>query len=45
MFFRFKVNLQPFPLILKVEKELEIIPAFQSAHPLNQPDCHEAEKK
>ncbi|CAH1393620.1 unnamed protein product [Nezara viridula] len=42
---RYKVNLQLYPLILKIEKELEIIPAFQAAHPLNQPDCPEEAKK
>lgn len=36
---RFKVDLTPFPTILRIEKELEKIEAFQNAHPDKMPDA------
>ncbi|KAJ8929489.1 hypothetical protein NQ314_017821 [Rhamnusium bicolor] len=36
---RFHVDLRPFPLILRIDRELENHPAVKLAHPSNQPDC------
>lgn len=36
---RFHVDLRPFPIILRIDRELENHPAFVAAHPNNQPDC------
>ncbi|XP_030764867.1 probable maleylacetoacetate isomerase 2 [Sitophilus oryzae] len=36
---RFHVDLRPFPIILRIDRELETHPAFLAAHPSNQPDC------
>jgi maleylacetoacetate isomerase len=36
---RFHVDLRPYPIILRVDRELETHPAFRAAHPSNQPDC------
>ncbi|KAL1513687.1 hypothetical protein ABEB36_003064 [Hypothenemus hampei] len=36
---RFHVDLRPFPIILRIDRELERHPAFVAAHPSNQPDC------
>jgi len=36
---RFGVDLRPYPIILRIDRELENHPAFQAAHPSNQPDC------
>lgn len=36
---RFHVDLRPFPIILRIDRELERHPAFLAAHPSNQPDC------
>ena len=35
---RFGVSVEPFPTLLAVEKECEALPAFQTAHPNEQPD-------
>nr|CAD7200044.1 unnamed protein product [Timema douglasi] len=35
----FHVDLRPFPIILRIDRELENHPAFRAAHPSNQPDC------
>lgn len=37
--FRFHVDLRPYPIILRIDRELESNPAFRAAHPSNQPDC------
>lgn len=37
--FRFHVDLRPYPIILRIDRELEGHPAFRAAHPSNQPDC------
>lgn len=34
----YKVDLSPFPTIVRIDKELELHPAFSEAHPYNQPD-------
>uniref|UniRef100_A0A0K8VI92 maleylacetoacetate isomerase n=1 Tax=Bactrocera latifrons TaxID=174628 RepID=A0A0K8VI92_BACLA len=34
-----KVDMRQYPIISRIESELEIIPAFIAAHPRNQPDC------
>lgn len=39
LFFRFHVDLRPYPIILRIDRELEGHPAFRAAHPSNQPDC------
>lgn len=36
---RFHVDLRPYPIILRIDRELEANPAFRAAHPSNQPDC------
>jgi maleylacetoacetate isomerase len=36
---RFKVNMENFPLIARINAELMTLPAFQQAAPENQPDC------
>jgi len=36
---RFKVDISCFPIITRLEKVFEEIPAFQRAHASNQPDC------
>lgn len=36
---RFNVDLSPFPIITRIEKELEKHTAFQNAHPDKQPDA------
>lgn len=36
---RFHVDLRPYPIILRIDRELEGHPAFRAAHPSNQPDC------
>lgn len=36
--FRFHVDLRPYPIILRIDRELEGHPAFRAAHPANQPD-------
>ena len=41
---RFKVDLKKYPLISKIDKELNEIEAFKNAHPSVQPDCPEQEK-
>lgn len=43
-FFRFKVDLTPYPLMTAIEERLSQLPAFQEAHPNCQPDCPEGEK-
>ena len=35
---RFKIDLEPFPTIRRVNANLEKLPAFQAAHASNQPD-------
>lgn len=37
--FRYHVDLRPFPIILRIDRELENHPAVRAAHPNNQPDC------
>lgn len=37
--FRFGVDLRPYPIILRIDRELENHPAFRAAHPSSQPDC------
>lgn len=37
--YRFHVDLRPYPIILRIDRELESHPAFRAAHPSNQPDC------
>lgn len=37
--YRFHVDLRPFPITLRIDRELENHPAFRAAHPSNQPDC------
>lgn len=39
LFHRFHVDLRPYPIILRIDRELESHPAFRAAHPSNQPDC------
>jgi maleylpyruvate isomerase len=39
---RFRVELEPFPTLLRVEKELVHFPAFRAAHPDRQPDAEPA---
>lgn len=39
LFSRFHVDLRPYPIILRIDRELEGHPAFRAAHPSNQPDC------
>jgi len=41
---RFKVDLAKYPLIAKIDKELNEIEAFKNAHPNAQIDCPESEK-
>mmetsp|Transcript_9699 Transcript_9699/g.14613 ORF Transcript_9699/g.14613 Transcript_9699/m.14613 type:complete len:87 (-) Transcript_9699:102-362(-) len=36
---RFSVDLTAFPNIVRIEKNLEKLEAFQKAHPDQQPDC------
>ncbi|KAI5740208.1 hypothetical protein M8J76_001632 [Diaphorina citri] len=36
---RFHVDLRPFPIVLRIDRELENHPAFRAAHPSSQPDC------
>lgn len=36
---RFQVDLRPFPITLRIDRELENHPAFRAAHPSCQPDC------
>jgi len=36
---RYGVDLRPYPIILRIDRDLENHPAFQAAHPSNQPDC------
>ncbi|XP_046658360.1 probable maleylacetoacetate isomerase 2 [Homalodisca vitripennis] len=36
---RFGVDLRPYPIILRIDRELENHPAFLAAHPSSQPDC------
>ena len=36
---RFKVDLNPFPLVQKVSSAAELLPAFSAAHPAAQPDA------
>lgn len=36
---RFKVDLSPFPTVIKIGEYLETLPAFASAHPDKQPDA------
>ncbi|KAH9628273.1 hypothetical protein HF086_017348 [Spodoptera exigua] len=36
---KFHVDLRPFPIILRIDRELENHPAFRAAHPSSQPDC------
>ena len=36
---KFKVELDTFPTILRINRHLENYPAFKVAHPKNQPDC------
>jgi len=38
---RFGVDLSPFPTIVRIEEELNKLPAFQITHPRAQPDCPE----
>lgn len=35
---RFHVDLRPYPIILRIDRELESHPAFRAAHPSAQPD-------
>ncbi|XP_050305850.1 probable maleylacetoacetate isomerase 2 isoform X1 [Anthonomus grandis grandis] len=42
---RFHVDLRPFPIILRIDRELERHPAFIAAHPNNQPDCPQEAQK
>jgi maleylacetoacetate isomerase len=41
---RFKVDLKPFPNLMKVNKNCEELDAFKKAHPNVQPDCPEDQK-
>lgn len=41
----FGIDLNQFPTILRIDKELENHPAFTAAHPTNQPDCELDENK
>ncbi|KAI5707043.1 hypothetical protein M8J75_013851 [Diaphorina citri] len=36
---KFHVDLRPFPIVLRIDRELENHPAFRAAHPSSQPDC------
>lgn len=36
---RFKVSLEQYPIIRRVNESLEKLPQFKVAHPSNQPDC------
>jgi maleylpyruvate isomerase len=36
---RFKVDLEPFPTLTRIESACEALPAFQAAHPDRQPDA------
>ncbi|KAH8367322.1 hypothetical protein KR200_006417, partial [Drosophila serrata] len=36
---RFKVDLSPYPTIVRLDKELLELEAFKSTHPFKQPDC------
>lgn len=38
---RFEIDVEMFPVCLRIEKEVEKLPAFLKAHPNNQPDCPE----
>lgn len=38
--YRFHVDLRPYPIILRIDRELESHPAFRAAHPSNQPGSH-----
>jgi hypothetical protein len=40
---RFNIDLSVYPTLLDVEKRLEVIPAFEAAHPNAQPDAGEGE--
>ncbi|KAG0068753.1 Glutathione S-transferase zeta-1 [Linnemannia elongata] len=36
---RFAVDMSAYPIMSRINSELETIPAFQAAHPTKQPDC------
>ncbi|KAH7047905.1 glutathione S-transferase [Linnemannia elongata] len=36
---RFEVDMSAYPIMSRINSELETIPAFQAAHPTKQPDC------
>lgn len=36
---RFSVDMEAFPIINRVARHLEALPAFKAAHPSAQPDC------
>ena len=38
---RFKVDMSQFPVISKINDELEKLEAFEKANPFKQPDCPE----
>ncbi|KAH8251842.1 hypothetical protein KR038_009364, partial [Drosophila bunnanda] len=39
IYFRYKVDLSPYPTIVRLDKELQKMEAFKSTHPFKQPDC------
>jgi len=36
---RFKVDMEKYPVISRIEENLRVLPAFKAAHPTQQPDC------
>ncbi|KAG0378023.1 Glutathione S-transferase zeta-1 [Mortierella sp. AD032] len=36
---RFNVDMSAYPIMSRINSELETIPAFQASHPTKQPDC------
>ncbi|ALC47686.1 CG9363 [Drosophila busckii] len=36
---RYEVDLEPYPNIVRLERELSAVPAISAGHPLRQPDC------
>ncbi|KAF9126284.1 Glutathione S-transferase zeta-1 [Mortierella sp. 14UC] len=36
---RFNVDMNAYPIMSRINSELEIVPAFQASHPTKQPDC------
>jgi maleylpyruvate isomerase len=39
---RFKIDLAPFPTLVRIDAACEALPAFQAAHPDRQPDAEPA---